>query len=140
MIRVMVSGKFDPPHEGHIDHILKASRLGDWLIVVTHTDEAVERVKGYCNVPLWARMVLLKGILLYYRIQGDVYVAIDKDGRSIESLSHFKPDIFAKGGDRTEPNLPTEEIAVARRIDCEIKYGIGDLLNASSRMELDKEK
>jgi len=140
MIRVMVSGKFDPPHDGHIDHIVKASALGDWLLVVTHPDEAIERVKGHCNIPLWARLVLLKGILLYYNLRGDVYVSVDKDGKSIESLKYFRPDIFAKGGDRSRETMPVEEILLAQEIGCRVEYGIGRLLNASSKMEIDKEE
>lgn len=137
--RVMVCGKFDPPHEGHIDHIVKASKLGDYLIVVAQPDIGITRKKGFCNISFWARRVLLKGILLYYGIKGDVHMGIDEDGGSVESLKYFKPDIFAKGGDRTPDNMPLDEINVCEEIGCEIIYGIGDQLNSSSKMKMDKE-
>jgi cytidyltransferase-like protein len=51
MKTVMVAGKFDPLHEGHIDHIRKAAKLGK-LLVITHTDEVIKKLKGRCNIPL----------------------------------------------------------------------------------------
>ena len=39
-MKVMIAGKFDPLHDGHLDHILKAGKLG-MLIIVTHPDSIV---------------------------------------------------------------------------------------------------
>jgi len=138
MIRVMVSGKFDPPHEGHIDHIIKASKLGDEVIIIAQPDSYIIKEKGKCNLSYWARYILLKGILLVYGIKGDVYIGLDRDGRSTESLKHFRPHIYAKGGDRTPGTLPKEEEQICKQIGCEIIYGIGDLLGASSEMEVEE--
>jgi len=138
MIKVMVSGKFDPPHEGHIEHILKASKLGDFLIVIVQSDEAIIKERKL-NVPLWARLALMKGLLMYYHINGDAFMGLDVDGKSVKSLQHFRPNIYAKGGDRTPDNMPKEEIEVCRLLGIEFRFGIGDQLNASSRMEIKKE-
>jgi len=137
---VMVSGKFDPPHEGHIDHIMKASKLGNFLIVVTQPDEGILAVKGKVEIPVWARIALLKGILLYYDIPGEVYVGLDTDGKSVKSLRFFKPEVFAKGGDRTPQNMPHEEILECNEGGIRLEYGVGDPLNESSKIKLDKEE
>ena len=138
MRKVMVSGKFDPPHDGHILHIVEASVLGDYLYVVTHTDEVIRKLKGKCEIPLWARMALLKGILKLYNIPGEVVVSVDTDGSSDMTLGYLAPHIYAKGGDRYPGNLPEKEIETCKRIGCRIIYGIGDQINSSSKMEVDK--
>lgn len=139
MTRVMIAGKFDPIHDGHIVHLLEAAKLGDFLVVVTHTDDVVESnsKKGYCAVPLWARVVLLRGVLLYFGIQGEVRTAepYDIDGTVTNSLLIIRPDIFAKGGDRTLQNMPPTELEICRLQNIEIRYGIGEQLNSSSEPE-----
>ena len=66
MLVVAIAGKFDPLHEGHLDHIEKASKLGDLLIVITHPDVIVARnsKKGFCYQPLRTRMLKLREELL----------------------------------------------------------------------------
>ena len=135
----MIAGKFDPIHDGHIDHILKASALGDYLIVTTHTDDIVRKLKGRCEVPLWARMVLLKGILSLYHISGEVRLSIDEDGKSVRTLEMLHPEVFAKGGDRTPDNMPAEELEVCGRLGIKVIYGVGEPLNKSSGIKIHKE-
>ena len=139
MKKVMISGKFDPPHEGHIDHLRKAHRLGNWLIVVVQSDRGVIATKGHCNIKFWARRALMEGLLLLYSIRGEVVEGVDLDGKSLKSLKHFEPDIFAKGGDRTPDNMPEDEVELCKELGIGIIYGVGDLLNASSRMEVKRE-
>lgn len=135
----MVAGKFDPPHDGHIEHILKASALGDRLVIITHTDEVLDRIKpkGH-QVALWARMALLRGILELYNINGEVRLSIDDDGTVTKTLRFFHPGIFAKGGDRTPNNMPSEEVEACKDIGCRIVYGIGTQFNSSSKIEINK--
>jgi len=132
MIRVAVAGGFDYFHEGHLDHLLKAKALGDELIVITHHDELLIRKKGYCLIPLKGRVDILK----QFRCVDEVVFSIDDDGTVAKTLECIKPDIFAKGGDRTPDNMPANEIEVCERLGIEIRYGIGDLLSSSrKRME-----
>lgn len=134
MTTVMVSGKWDPPHEGHIDSIVKASTLGDYLIVIVQPDEGVKAVKGTCYIPLWARLVLVTGILRVYDIAGAAFEGKDLDGKSVKSILHFKPNFYAKGGDRKKGNIPEEEVQACKEAGCKIVYGVGDLLNSSSKI------
>ncbi len=136
MKTVMIGGKFDPFHEGHLDHMLKAYDLGDFLYMVTHEDDVLRKLKGKCNLPLFFRIEVLKALMSYYRVKGEVMVALGTDGTMVKTLDAIKPDIFAKGGDRTPNNMIEEEVYVCRMQGIEIVYGIGDKLNSSSEMEL----
>ena len=127
---VAVAGGFDPLHIGHIRHMQKASKLGDRLIVIVSTDEDMARKKGYEFMPLVDRMEIVKCL----RFVDEVYPSIDTDGTVAETLRKIKPDIFAKGGDRTENNMPKNEIEVCEDINCKIVYGIGEKLNSSSKL------
>ena len=133
---VAICGKFDPIHDGHIDHIVKASKLGSYLIIITHIDDIVAKTskKGICSVPLAARKLLLEGLLMVLGIDGEVVVSVDIDGTVTKTIKLFKPDIFARGGDRILGDIPDDEVAACEEIDCKIVYGVGDLLNSSSKI------
>ncbi len=133
---VLVAGKFDPLHDGHIDHILKASVFG-YLYVITHTDDVLDKIKpnGH-QVPLWARLLMLKSLLSYCNIKGEVGIAVDDDGTVVKTLALYHPDFFLKGGDRTVNNMPEGEIKVCRDNKIKIGYNVGNLLNSSSVMIL----
>ncbi len=134
MKTVMVSGDFGRIHEGHIDHIMKAYALGDWLIVVTHTDESIMARKPYVPAPIWARIILLRGIVATLGGRGEVIIAKDTNGKSTKTLEWLRPNVFAKGGDRVPGNLPQEELDICKEIGCEIIYGVGGNINHSTKL------
>lgn len=138
LTRVAVAGGFDPFHEGHLDHIKQASRLGDYLIVMINSDRAMIEKKGRCYEPLWFRTMIIKAVMSYYNIRGKVTPIIDKDLTCTRTLYMVKPDIFAKGGDRTPDNMPQDEIDACNTIHCRIQYGIGRKLNSSSSVGVEK--
>ena len=129
---VLITGKFNPIHKGHISHIREASKLGDCLIIVTHPDYILEKVRGNCWLSLEDRKAMLIAILNLYKINGCVIVSIDKDGTTTETLRKLHPDIFAKGGDRTPQNMVQSEVDVCKELSIEIVYGVGELLGSSS--------
>ncbi len=131
---VMVSGGFDPYHRGHREHILKASKLGNYLVVAVNSDDDMIRKKGYCYELLWFRKETIRGLLLLYKIEGEVIDVIDRDGTVTKTLKKVKPTIFAKGGDRKPNNMPKSEVDACQELGIEIRYGIGRKLNASSRL------
>jgi cytidyltransferase-like protein len=131
--RVLIAGYFDPLHEGHLDHIKKASQLGDYLIIVTHTDECTRKAKGNCLTTLEFREFMLRAIIGMLGTIGAVIISEHEDISKV--IRDFRPDIFAKGGDRVPGNMPQAEIDACAEVGCQIVYGIGDLLNSSSHIK-----
>lgn len=133
-MKTLVVGDFGIIHQGHLDHIMKAYAMSDWLIIATHRDESIKERKGYDPIPLWARMALLRGFLNLLGGQGEVVLAKDTDGGCVKTLDYYMPDIFAKGGDRKPDSMPQKEIDICKKLGIEIIYGVGDLLNSSRRI------
>ncbi|MFC2071764.1 adenylyltransferase/cytidyltransferase family protein [Chloroflexota bacterium] len=138
-VREAVTRGFDPFHDGHLDHITKAMQLGDHLIVIIARDNQLIAKKGYYNIPFEARKrivsLILKGLLGEYQCNSfKVVENIDHGITSSETIRAIKPDILAKGGDRTPDNMPLDEIKVCKEIGCQVVYGVGDLLNSSSKI------
>lgn len=143
MKTVMVAGKWDPVHDGHVEHIIAAGKLGDYLYVVAHPDEVIKGVKGgKCEIPYWAKLVILSGVMMYYGIRGSVVCSVDGSGLVTETIRVIRPNIFAKGGPYNPGNLPTPEIKVCEEVGCEVVYGVGgyDKMNNSSQMEVNKQE
>lgn len=123
---VAVSGHFDPPHIGHLRHIQKARKLGDWLIAIVSSDKHCVAKKGICLMPQHDRMEIVKTWV------DEVFLNIDYDGTSTQSLKVLKPNIFAKGGDRIASNMPQNEIDICKKIGCKIVYNVGGQLHSST--------
>jgi D-beta-D-heptose 7-phosphate kinase/D-beta-D-heptose 1-phosphate adenosyltransferase len=131
MITVAVSGGFDPVHIGHIRSFRGAKKLGDNLLIILTRDDQLIRKKGYYFMPFEERKEILE------RIEGvdRVVPNVDDDITSNESLEYYRPDIFAKGGDRTEDNMPEIEKDLCEKIGCKIVYGVGgDKIQSSSSL------
>lgn len=131
MVKVAIAGYFDPIHDGHLDHIEKAKRLGNYLVVIIGTEQQCVAKRGWAWLSLEGKRHLL---LAFKGLVDEVVVNIDKDGSCAETLRLVKPDIFAKGGDRIKGNIPPKEVEVCQEIGCRIVYGVGDQLNRSSRL------
>lgn len=131
---VAVAGGWDPLHIGHIAHLRAARNLGNMLIVITHNDEMLVRKKGYVFLPLSERLEILKEL----RCVSGVFVAEelgDNDGTVTRSLEIIRPQIFAKGGDRTETNMPQSELAICEKLGIKVVYGVGgDKIQSSSEL------
>ena len=130
----MVAGDFGKFHEGHKDHISKASKLADFIIIVTHTDESIRTRKHYTPDPLEKRIDALLGFLNEIKKCGCVVMSVDSDGTVAKTLEHYQPDIFAKGGDRTPDNMPQSELDICENLGIRIVYGMGDKLNESRKL------
>jgi cytidyltransferase-like protein len=131
MIIVAVSGGFDPVHIGHIRSMKEARTLGDELLVILTRDDQLIKKKGYFFMPYEERKEILENI----EGVGRVVPNIDSGITSNESLEYYRPDIFAKGGDRTEDNMPEIEKEICAKIGCKIVYGVGgDKIQSSSSL------
>ena len=127
-IVVAASGYFDPLHIGHVEYLELARKLGDKLIVIVNTDEQARLKKGFVFMPLEERIKIIKAL----RAVDEVFVSIDKDKSVCKSLEAVRPDIFAKGGDRTSDEIPENEIC--RKLKIKIVDGLGKKLQSSSEL------
>lgn len=132
---VAITQSFNYFHEGHVEHIEEANKLGDKLVVIVDSDESlVEQGKDGNNYPLSVRLGIAR-VVKWLNPRNEIIVSIDKDNTVTETLRMIKPDIFAKGGDRTPDNMPKKEVDVCKEIGCEIVYGVGRQLDRSSRIK-----
>jgi cytidyltransferase-like protein len=121
-------------HEGHAVHLEEANKLGDKLIVIVANDKTLKDQKGGHNYPLDARLGISR-IVKWLNPLNVAVVSIDEDNTVAETLRMIRPQIFAKGGDRTSSRMPQKEIDVCKEIGCEIVYGVGRQLNRSSSLK-----
>jgi len=130
MKTVAISGGFDPLHNGHIDLITEAKKLGDRLICILNTDDFLTRKKGRPFQVLAVR----KKILEHIREIDEVIVSIDNDQTVCRTLEMIKPHIFANGGDRkAAKDIPEALICQQCRIKMVFNVG-GNKINSSSEL------
>jgi D-beta-D-heptose 7-phosphate kinase/D-beta-D-heptose 1-phosphate adenosyltransferase len=115
---VAISGGFDPIHAGHIDYIREAQTLGQ-LLIILNTDEWLIKKKGNYFMDYETRKYVLENIKGVWKVVPQV----DTDMSVSKSLEHYKPDIFAKGGDRLPDNIP--EYETCERLGIEMQFNIG---------------
>jgi bifunctional ADP-heptose synthase (sugar kinase/adenylyltransferase) len=128
---VAVSGGFDPLNGiGHASHIRDARKLGDRLVVILSRDDQLI-AKGNKKAGTFYRSIADR-IAIMSELADTVVVNIDKDSTCAETLRLVRPNIFAKGGDRTPSNMPESEILACKEIGCQIVYNVGEPKTTSS--------
>lgn len=131
MVTVAISGGFDPLHIGHLEYIKQAKLLGDKLVVILNSDEFLMKKKGYIFMPYNERKTILESI----KYIDDVIPCFDEDETVSKTLSYLKPDIFAKGGDRTYDNIPQSEKDICEKCSIKLVFGIGgEKIQSSSEL------
>ncbi len=128
IIRVAVSGYFDPIHIGHLDYLELAKKLGDKLVVIVNNNHQCKLKKGKPFMDELDRMRIVESL----GIVDEVFLSIDSDRSVCKSLEEIKPDIFANGGDRATSEVP--ESVVCKKYNIEMVDGLGDKIRSSSSM------
>jgi len=119
-IIVAASGYFDPIHVGHIEYLKMAKSLGDKLVVI------IKLKKGKPFMPQEERAKIIGAL----KFVDGVFLSIDQDSSVCKSIEFLKPNIFAKGGDRFNYEIPESE--VCRRYNIKIIDGLGEKIQSSS--------
>ena len=131
---VIVSGYFNPLHEGHIEYLNRSKALGDFLFVIVNNDyqRSLKGSKPFMKEE--QRRTILKNI----KSVDDVIVAIDENkfvDRTIELIvrelgDKFDRILFTNGGDQTAETIGEKE--VCERLGIEMVFGLGDKIQSSS--------
>lgn len=90
---VWTNGCFEILHAGHIDFLLKASRLADVFIVGVNSDASVTEVKGDGH-PLTREA---ERLLVLAAVECIDHITVFDQPDCTELLRALKPDVYAKG-------------------------------------------
>lgn len=135
MKRIIVSGYFNPLHDGHLDMIENARAMGDYVIVVVNNDVQQMLKKGKIILDENTRIRIIKAL----RVVDEAMLSVDTDPSVCQTLQLIRqkyPDdelVFGNGGDRdSERAIP--ETAVCQECNIELVFGIAKLVDSSSRI------
>ena len=128
IVKVAVSGYFDPIHIGHLEYLKMAKNLGDYLIVIVNNDYQSNLKKGKSFMNELDRVEIVKAL----KLVDEVFLSIDKDRTVCKSLEKLKPDIFANGGDRSTEEIPEAEVCM--NFNIKMIDGLGDKIRSSSEL------
>lgn len=140
----IVSGYFNPLHQGHLDLFEAAQARSGYLIVVVNNDRQQLLKKGRVIQAEDIRARIVRAL----RIVDDVYIAIEEGvgiNGSFDLIRSKYPETeleFCNGGDRRNVDqLPEEEIAAGARNKITMLYGVGgtDKVDSSTRILSDME-
>lgn len=128
MKTVMVSGHFDPFHDGHLSYIKQALWHGNYFFCVVSSDDQLLMKKGKVNIPERGRWEIVHLIMEGLHISHFTWVnrwdstMFGTTPFVAEALRHFKPDIFFRGPDKTTETMPPEEHKVCEELGIKILY------------------
>ena len=118
---VAVSGGFDPIHVGHIRYLKEASKFGKVLVILNTDEWLKEKGHGHPFYTYEDRKEILEAIKYVWK----VVPQLDNSNTVAYSLQEYKPDIFAKGGDRTIDNMPECELTICKKLGIQVIFGVG---------------
>jgi cytidyltransferase-like protein len=139
----IVSGYFNPLHQGHLDMIEAARERTGYLIVIVNNDRQQLLKKGRVIQGEDVRARIVRAL----RAVDDVLIAVD-DGpgieQSLDAVRAAYPDAeleFCNGGDRSPEAdaVPAAEAESARRNNISMFYGVGGVEKADSSTRITAE-
>ncbi len=128
----IVSGGFDPIHEGHIAMIKDAKEKSDGVILLLNSDAWLQRKKGKNFMEFKTRQTIcenIKGVI-------EAFGFNDEDGSASDGIrlarEKYPSDVlvFANGGDRTKTNIP--EGSTCEKYNVQLEFGVGGSNKANS--------
>ncbi len=135
---VLLSGGFDPYHDGHAKMFMAAAEIGD-ICVILNSDEWLDKKKGNHFMSLTERADVLhsvRNVIWVWESKTMDDVSLDIEDIRKQVLFEGRTLIFGKGGDRNVANTP--EQAICEKLRIPIIFGLGGNNNQSSSKLLDK--
>lgn len=126
---VCTSGGYDPIHPGHATCIVDSKQYGDTLVVIVNGDAFLRNKKGKEFMDLKTRCELVACIrdvdyVIPFEIENDQTVCV--------ALQKLTPDVFTKGGDRTDyTNIPEWDVCQDLGIEIVPQVGSPKLWSSS---------
>lgn len=133
---VILSGGFDPVHEGHVAMFKEAYFSYDHVIVGLNSDEWLARKKGKPFMGFSARKAVLESIryidsVLSFDDTDNTAIALLKDVQNLYPSSKL---IFGNGGDRSYANYPELNFCLENNISLDDSLGGCNKMNSSSTL------
>lgn len=135
---ILLSGGFDPYHDGHARMFMEAADIGR-ICVILNSDDWLVKKKGKYFMTLNERADVLSSVRGVEQIwESKTLSDVSEDLVNIRKHIAFKDRelIFAKGGDRTQENTP--EIETCKKLGIKVIFGLGGNNNQSSSVLLAK--
>lgn len=132
---VLLSGGFDPYHDGHAKMFARAAEIGD-ICVILNSDDWLVNKKGKAFMSLLQRADVLNSIkgvewVWHSETLGDVSNDILNIYNHLLYKNRFL--MFGNGGDRKANNTP--EQAICEKLGIPVIFGLGgDKSNSSSAL------
>jgi cytidyltransferase-like protein len=130
---VAASGYFDPLHGGHVEYLCRAKELAGQLagssarlVVIVNNDAQAAQKKGRAYLSQDDRLRIV-GLL---ECVDEAILSVDADRSVCRTLDQLRPEVFAKGGDRTGAEVPERQ--VCERLGIRIVDGLGMKVASSS--------
>lgn len=133
---IILSGGFDPVHEGHIAMFAEARDRADHVIVGLNSDSWLTRKKGKPFMSFQSRKTLLESIkyidsVVSFDDSDDTAIALLKGCKSQFPYSKL---IFGNGGDRSSFNYPEYQFCINNNIETIDTLGGRHKMNSSSTL------
>jgi len=147
ILKIAVSGGFDPIHEGHValmekafiygamQHLPRRDPMIPILTVILNNDNWLLKKKGYVFMPQENRKIILTALKYVHDVIITSHEPDPVDMSVCRELAELKPDLFINGGEYNPTNTLEYDFCLQHGITP--VFNIVPAINSSSRLVRD---